>query len=178
MIFAYRQFILGRYNRQLLNLASTDPLTQLPNRIKIDEKLAECHSRYQRNQNPYSLIIVDIDWFKRVNDTYGHLIGDQTLVSVARLLRNSVRQIDTVGRWGGEEFIIVCPDTDLEGAHQVALKIQAAVNAYDFKPVGALSVSAGVVQCRENDRMESVVGRADDALYIAKEHGRNAVILN
>ncbi|MBN2870548.1 MAG: ABC transporter substrate-binding protein, partial [Campylobacterales bacterium] len=172
LLFVYRQFEMGRYNRKLLQMATTDPLTQLPNRIKTDEKLMEYHSYYQRSRRPYSVIILDIDWFKRVNDTYGHLVGDKTLIDLAHILRNTVREIDTVGRWGGEEFIIICPETDAGGAYQVALKIQSAVNAHDFEAVHAITCSFGISECRNDARAENVVGRADSALYRAKEEGR------
>ncbi|KFN39092.1 MAG: hypothetical protein JU82_08630 [Sulfuricurvum sp. MLSB] len=174
-IFMYRQFELGKYNLKLLQMASTDPLTKLPNRIKTDEKLAECHAYYQRNRRPYAVIVVDIDWFKRVNDTYGHLVGDKTLVSIAQILRGHIRETDTVGRWGGEEFIIICPETDAEGAHQVALKIQSIINTFDFEAIHTLTCSFGISECRGDDRIESVVGRADKALYQAKEEGRNRI---
>jgi polar amino acid transport system substrate-binding protein len=174
-IFMYRQFELGRYNLKLLQMASTDPLTKLPNRIKTDEKLAECHAYYQRNRRPYAVIVVDIDWFKRVNDTYGHLVGDKTLISIAQILRGHIRETDTVGRWGGEEFIIICPETDADGAYQVALKIQSIINTFDFEAIHTLTCSFGISECRGDDRIESVVGRADKALYQAKEEGRNRI---
>lgn len=175
LLFIYRQYEMGRYNEKLLHMATTDPLTQLPNRIKTDEKLMECHSYYQRNHRPYSVIILDIDWFKRVNDTYGHLIGDKILINVAQLLHSHVREIDTVGRWGGEEFIIVCPETHVEGAQQVALKIQSMINLFDFEDVHSITCSFGISECRDHDRIEDVVGRADNALYRAKEEGRNRI---
>lgn len=174
-LFMWRQFELGRYNRKLLQMASTDPLTQLPNRIKTDEKLAECHAYYERHRRPYAVVILDIDWFKRINDTFGHLVGDKTLISIAQILRSHVRGTDTVGRWGGEEFIIVCPETDIEGARQVAEKLRGVINEYDFETVHTLTCSFGISESRDDDRVEDVVGRADSALYQAKEEGRNRV---
>ncbi len=109
-------------------MATTDPLTQLSNRIRLDEKLLECHQNYQRTKRSYSVIILDLDMFKRINDTYGHLIGDKTLVALGEILRTSIRDTDIVGRWGGEEFMIICPETSIEGAHHLAAKIHSAIN--------------------------------------------------
>ena len=177
LLFVYRQFEMGRYNKRLLQMATTDPLTQLPNRIKTDEKLMESHTYYQRSHRPYAVIILDIDWFKRVNDTYGHLVGDKILVKIAQILRSHIREIDIVGRWGGEEFIIICPETDVEGAHQVAVKLQSIINGYDFEHVHSITCSFGISECRNGDRVEDVVGRADNALYRSKEEGRNRISL-
>jgi polar amino acid transport system substrate-binding protein len=115
-IFVYRQFEMGKYHKRLLKMATTDPLTGLANRIRLDEKLLECHQFYQRTGRTFAVIIIDLDYFKRVNDTYGHLVGDKTLVNLSKLLNENVRTIDTVGRWGGEEFMIICPETDTIGA--------------------------------------------------------------
>lgn len=177
LVFLYRQFEMARYNQKLLQMATTDPLTQLPNRIKTDEKLMECHSYYLRNRRPYAVIILDIDWFKRINDTYGHLVGDKTLIQIAKILRSHIREIDIVGRWGGEEFIIICPETDADGAHQVAAKIHSAISAHNFEHFHTITCSFGITECRKDDRVEDVVGRADNALYRAKEEGRNRIIL-
>lgn len=174
-IFIYRQFEMGNYNRRLLRMATTDPLTQLSNRIRLDEKLAECHQYYQRTQRSYSVIIIDLDNFKRINDTYGHLIGDATLVNLSRILRENIREIDIVGRWGGEEFMIICPETDINGAQRLAEKIQEVVNAYDFPHIHTLTCSFGISEYREGDRIENVVGRADGALYRSKDEGRNRI---
>ncbi len=174
-LFLYRQFELGRYNERLLRLATTDPLTQLPNRIKTDERLMEAHANARRTERPYAVIMLDIDWFKRVNDTFGHLAGDRTLVAVARILRTHIRQTDTAGRWGGEEFIIICPETDAQGALELARKIQKAINEHDFDTVHSVTCSFGISECRHDERAESVVGRADNALYSSKNGGRNRI---
>lgn len=174
-IFVYRQFEMGKYNKRLLQMATTDSLTQLSNRIRLDEKLLECHQFYLRSQRKYSVMILDLDNFKRINDTYGHLVGDKTLVHLSRILRDNLRDIDIVGRWGGEEFMIICPETDIEGINHLALKIQEVVNAYDFPHIHTLTCSFGISESREGDRIENVVGRADRALYRAKEEGRNRI---
>jgi len=176
-IFIYRQFEMGKYHKRLLKMATTDPLTGLVNRIRLDEKLAECHQFYQRTGRHFSVIIIDLDYFKRVNDTYGHLVGDKTLVNISKILSDNIRSIDMVGRWGGEEFMIICPETTMEGGKQLAEKIQSVIERYDFPYIHTMTCSFGISESREGDRIENVVGRADSALYRAKEEGRNRVCL-
>jgi len=174
-IFMYRQFVMGKYNKKLLHMATTDPLTQLSNRIRLDEKLLESHQSYQRTQRQYAVIILDLDNFKRINDTYGHLIGDKTLIAIARILRDNIRDVDVVGRWGGEEFMIICPETDVEGAKYLARKIQEVINSYEFPHIHTLTCSFGISVSHQGDRIENVVGRADSAMYRAKEEGKNRI---
>lgn len=176
-IFVYRQFEMGKYNKRLLQMATTDPLTQLANRIRLDEKLLECHQFYRRSRRKYSVMILDLDNFKRINDTYGHLIGDKILVQLSRILRKNLRDIDIVGRWGGEEFMIICPETDIEGINYLALKLQEVINAYDFPHIHTLTCSFGISESQDEDRIENVVGRADSALYRAKEEGKNRICI-
>lgn len=175
LIFMYRQFEMGKYNKRLLKMATTDPLTGLYNRIRLDEKLVACHQVYQRTRRTYSVMIIDLDNFKRINDTYGHLIGDKTLVNFAQIVRDSVREMDVIGRWGGEEFMIICPETDSDGAFHLAGKIRELINAYDFAHIHTLTCSFGISECRQGDRIEDIVGRADAALYRAKEEGKNRI---
>src|SRR3989339_151710 len=174
-VFIYRQFEMGKYHKRLLKMATTDPLTGLANRIRLDEKLLEYYQFYERTGRMFSVIILDLDYFKRVNDTYGHLIGDKTLVALARLLSDNIRTIDILGRWGGEEFMILCPETDALGGQQLAEKIQSVIENYDFPHIHTLTCSFGISESREGDRIENVVGRADSALYRAKEEGRNRI---
>ena len=174
-IFIYRQFEMGKYHKRLLRMATTDPLTVLCNRIRLDEKLLECHEYYKRTQRTFSVMIMDLDHFKRINDTYGHLIGDKTLVNLSQLVQNNIRNIDIAGRWGGEEFMIICPETNLDGAKRLAEKIKSIIEECDFPHIHTLTCSFGISEGREDDRIESIVGRADKALYQAKEEGRNRV---
>lgn len=174
-IFIYRQFEMGKYHKKLLKMATTDPLTGLANRIRLDEKLIECHQLYERTGRPFSVIMIDLDYFKRVNDTYGHLVGDKTLVTLSQLMGEHIRATDMVGRWGGEEFMIICPETGVEGGSKLAEKIHYAIETYDFPTIHTLTCSFGVSESRSEDRIESIVGRADSALYRAKEEGRNRV---
>jgi len=177
MILVWRHYVLGKYNQKLQELTVTDPLTHLHNRLKIDEKLAYLHKMYLRNGRSYSIIMIDIDDFKTVNDTYGHQIGDKVLVRVAELLKTHSRVTDLVGRWGGEEFMIVCPETTLSGAENLANKIKEMVGMEHFDTVEHLTCSFGVSEVQPEEKVEKVVKRADDALYIAKDQGKNQVVV-
>lgn len=162
-------------NQLLENLSVTDRLTGLYNRRKLDEVLAQECERARRTQSPMAVIIVDVDNFKSVNDTYGHQVGDRVLVEIAGIIQKSVRIVDSVARWGGEEFMILCPDTNLVGACTVAENIRAAIGNHDFPVVGGKTSCFGVAEYRPDETPEAVVRRADEALYRAKSGGRNRV---
>jgi diguanylate cyclase (GGDEF)-like protein len=153
----------------------TDTLTGLFNRRKLDEVLSQECERASRTGAPLAVILADIDNFKSVNDLYGHQTGDQLLVAFATLLQQGVRKVDTVARWGGEEFMILCPDTDLAGACTVAESIRSAVARYGFATVGRKTCSFGVSEYRPGDSPQAIIKRADGALYAAKHGGRNQV---
>lgn len=159
----------------LENLSTTDTLTGLFNRRKLDEIFLQECERARRAQSPLTAIIADIDKFKMVNDTYGHQVGDQLLIEVVRLIQQGVRKIDTVARWGGEEFVILCPSTNLTGACSVAENIRTAIERYDFPLVGHKTCCFGVAEYRPDEAPETVFKRADNALYRAKSGGRNQV---
>lgn len=159
----------------LLAQARTDALTGLPNRLKLNEVLASELARYQRYKTPFSLALFDIDHFKQINDTYGHQQGDQVLQQVARVVRQLIRAVDTVGRWGGEEFLLVLPETPLAGAVTTVERLRQAVAAADYGPVGRVTASFGVAEVRAGDDADKLLRRADTALYRAKNRGRNRV---
>ena len=160
---------------ELEKVASTDMLTQLDNRKKTDEFIRFCIERYKRTQEPFSLIILDIDWFKEVNDTYGHDVGDEVLREFASILKSNIRSIDKVGRWGGEEFMIVSSESDCSDAKIVAEKLRKIIEAHNFEYVGARTASFGVAEFNKNIDFHELYARADKALYAAKENGRNRV---
>jgi len=162
-------------NQQLESLTVTDTLTGLFNRRKLDEVFSQECERARRTQLPLTVIIADIDKFKSVNDIHGHQIGDQLLVEIAGILQQGVRKLDTVARWGGEEFMILCPATNLAGACMVAESIRTAIESYNFSVVGGKTCCFGVAEYRPDEAPESVVKRADEALYRAKNGGRNQV---
>jgi polar amino acid transport system substrate-binding protein len=163
-------------NKLLEQTATTDKLTGLYNRVKIDETLYSEFLRSQRSNEPFSLAIVDIDYFKQVNDTYGHLEGDNILKSFATLLSSHIRKTDTIGRWGGEEFLIICPQTELQGSLKMLENLRQEVEQYPFDVVGHKTASFGVTTFLKEDTIESLIKRADDALYQAKNTGRNKIV--
>ena len=156
-------------------LSETDRLTGLPNRLKLDETFEHEIERAIRYPHALSIIIFDIDHFKQVNDTHGHQVGDAVLVAMSGLVRSHIRNIDMLGRWGGEEFLIICPETGMEGARKLAENLRAAIAACDFPTVGQKTASFGVTEMGVGDGEDDMVRRADDALYRAKEGGRNRV---
>lgn len=162
-------------NSALGQLATTDRLTGLWNRLKFEEFAASEIGRAQRYDQRLALIIFDIDHFKAVNDLYGHQTGDSVLVGIARLMREHLRESDGIGRWGGEEFLILAPCADASEATQLAEKLCALVAAKYFPEAGVVTASFGVTLLRKDDTLDQMVQRADTALYRAKELGRNRV---
>jgi diguanylate cyclase (GGDEF)-like protein/PAS domain S-box-containing protein len=160
---------------ELKELAIKDQLTGLYNRRKIDEVLMKEKQQADRSQQDLSIIIADIDMFKLVNDQFGHLVGDIVLSEVTKILGSSIRKTDVLGRWGGEEFMIICPDTDLNGALNLAEKLRRKIAQYHFDQVGHKTCSFGVAQLRKDESIDSLLLRSDTALYRAKERGRNRV---
>lgn len=156
-------------------LANNDGLTGLPNRRRAAERLEIEVSRSRRYRNPMAIALCDIDHFKSVNDKYGHNMGDEVLGHVARALAASLRQVDMVGRWGGEEFLVVLPETDLAGARTVGERLRKAVESLPSFPDGPPSVtcSVGLAVFDGDANTASFVDRADQALYRAKRSGRN-----
>ncbi|MBK7858052.1 MAG: diguanylate cyclase [Archangiaceae bacterium] len=161
---------------QLRALAATDSLTGVLNRRRVFEVAAEEVDRAQRYERPLALAMIDLDLFKSVNDRFGHAVGDVALREVARTVRESVRKGDQLGRYGGEEFLLVMPETSLEAARAVLERVRAAVQRIAMEPQVALSVSSGVVTLRKDEKLEPVLIRADAALYSAKQAGRNRVV--
>ena len=167
---------LEALNHKLQTLAKTDSLTQLYNRSKIDEELALRLKEFHRHERVFSVIMVDIDFFKSVNDIYGHLVGDSVLQEIANILKSNIRETDIVGRWGGEEFLIICKETTLEGAYTLAENIRNVIDKHDFETVGHKTASFGVAQMQKDFRIEDLIKAADDALYAAKDNGRNKTV--
>lgn len=164
--------------RESESLARRDALTGLQNRLSANERLRTEFLRMKRTGHPYTALLMDIDHFKRVNDTYGHETGDQVLQSVAEILQGSIRATDFVARFGGEEFLVLLPETGAEGALTIAEKIRAAVAEQDFPGVKRVTISVGGACASSEDTNEDeAVRRADAALYEVKEHGRNRVLI-
>lgn len=166
---------LSALNKKLELLSVTDRLTGLFNRIKIDSAFQEQITHSQRFRKSFSVILLDIDHFKRVNDTYGHQTGDIILTEVAHILQNNTRKTDIVGRWGGEEFIIICPNTNAKQALSLAGSLRSFLQAHEFPITKSQTASFGVATYQTEDQPKDIVGRADTALYLAKNKGRNCV---
>ncbi|WP_455757685.1 GGDEF domain-containing protein [Sulfurimonas sp.] len=167
---------LQKANEKLKILATTDVLTQLNNRSKIDEELVKQHDNFNRNKRVFSIIILDIDYFKNVNDTYGHQIGDYVLKTISMILKENTRSIDMVGRWGGEEFLIVCTETYIDGAYAMAENLRTSIEAYKFEYIEHITISLGISQIKEDMSIFELIKKTDKALYQAKDEGRNRSI--
>lgn len=173
---AERTVALAQANAELLQLARHDALTGLPNRHAANQRLREEFVRMQRSSTPYAVLMLDVDFFKRVNDTYGHSVGDAVLQHVAARLRESLRNSDFIARFGGEEFIAVLPATALHEALQVAEKVRQGLAATPLPNVGQITLSIGLAMADVSQLDEDVAVREADAyLYTAKHAGRNRV---
>jgi diguanylate cyclase (GGDEF)-like protein len=160
-----------RWTEQRAGESRIDVLTEIPNRRALEETLAAEISRAQRFEHELAVVLLDLDHFKRINDTHGHATGDRLLREVARLLQASARQGDTVARWGGEEFVAVLPETDLQGAVQLADRLRTAIGRISLGATKT-SASCGVATLVAGDGTETLLAAADAALYQAKEKGR------
>lgn len=166
---------LEEKNEMLRKLSITDSLTGLHNRAYLDEKLQEEFNRIDRHPENLSIILIDIDHFKRVNDQYGHQAGDEVLVRVADVLQNNIRSIDEIGRWGGEEFIIICPGSDESHSVQLAEKLRKILSKTKHTGVGRVTCSFGVASHGPGMILAQLIRNADEALYRSKAAGRNRV---
>ena len=165
--------------KKLIQDSETDSLTGLFNRRTFLKKIEDEAMRFKRSQKPFSLLFADIDFFKKINDTYGHAAGDDVLVSIGNLLNMEKREVDQVGRWGGEEFLLLLPETNIEGAVQHGNKIRELISS---KPVICegqeinLTMSFGVSEYSGDNTIEKTIDQADQRLYLAKKSGRNKVV--
>lgn len=159
-------------------LATRDALTGLLNRRAVLEVLVREHARTERGQGPLSVALLDIDWFKRINDTLGYGAGDDVLRRFAATLRAQLRAADELARWGGEEFLLLMPGTRRDAARVVLERLRDAVARGGFDvvaPASTVTFSGGLVQMREGEPHDAVIERADRALYQAKQGGRDRV---
>ena len=163
-------------SRKFEQLAKYDPLTRLPNRRDAEDKLEYEHRRIERNLTPVAVILCDVDFFKNVNDSFGHAVGDQVLVELANLFRTIIRKQDTVARWGGEEFLFILPQTNANQAIIVAKKIQKHLTLSEFeceqKKV-KITVSMGISEVNAKTDIPTALKQADEFLYLAKDNGRD-----
>jgi len=162
--------------KKLQKLSIIDSLTGIFNRYKIDTALKQQISYSKRHQTPLSLIFFDIDHFKKINDTFGHKAGDEILKEITNLIKTHLREYDIFGRWGGEEFIIILPNTSLKQAVKVAQKLKSIIENHNFNHIGHLTCSFGVTELTENDTTDSILIRVDSFMYEAKKRGRNNIV--
>lgn len=162
-------------NKELEKISNTDKLTGLYNRHKIDETLEYELLRFKRSHHTFGLIILDIDFFKDVNDKHGHNIGDDVLFTLGEILLSNIRKTDIIGRWGGEEFLIIVPEVDKDEVYFLAEKLRKEIEKAKFDFVGKITCSFGVTISDRIDSEKSIVNRADKALYKSKSAGRNRV---
>lgn len=178
MLLEEAQKALQKNNEELKRISITDRLTQIFNRHKLDKVLRDEKERCDRYDDSFGVILLDIDHFKSVNDTYGHQVGDVVLVEIANILKSNIRKTDILGRWGGEEFLIICIKSDLENTQKVAEKCRKAIENFNFTTINHKTASFGVSVYKKGNTIKETIVRADDNLYKAKESGRNKVIVS
>ena len=166
---------IKKMQEEIKRLDSTDKLTKLYNRLKLDEFLQMELERSERTKAPFSVIIVDIDMLKSVNEAYGNQWGDTLLVGIAEILKEHVRSTDVVGRWGGEEFLIILTDTELKGAITLAEKLRTIIEKINFEKIGKLTPSFGIATYQKDLLPATIISRAYAARGKAKDRGRNRV---
>jgi diguanylate cyclase (GGDEF)-like protein len=164
-----------KMEKNIQKLINIDSLTGIYNRRKINEELEIEIARVERYSSTFGLLMIDIDHFKKVNDTHGHDVGDYVLQEVCNIISGLIRESDRFGRWGGEEFLIISPNINKEQLLQFALKIKEAVGEHEFEYVENLTISIGVTLFVNEHTKESILKRVDEALYVSKHSGRNCV---
>jgi len=172
----YYKRIQHLISQNLRLLSTTDSLTHIFNRLKFDEELQKSINYCSRYNTSLSLILFDIDDFKIINDSYGHLTGDNVLIDLSTMVKNLIRKTDTFARWGGEEFVILLPNTSLNRAREIAQKIKVKIDNYSFNNMMHITCSFGVTSyCGEED-LRSLIHRIDKLLYEAKKAGKNTIV--
>jgi polar amino acid transport system substrate-binding protein len=165
-----------KMKEEIKRLSEEDYLTKLYNRRIIHEIIEKEIIRSSRYDSAFSIILLDIDDFKSINDTYGHNTGDKVLIQFSKTLTQTIREADIAGRWGGEEFLVICPETNIDGATALAEKLRVNIENCRFANAGNVTASFGVAGMRHADNVKSLIQRADNSLYSAKEAGKNCVV--
>lgn len=167
---------IGEYSKKLEDLVVRDSMTGLFNHGYIMQRLVEETEKGKRYSRPLSIVMIDVDHFKDINDAYGHTRGDEVLVMIAKTIQANSRGTDVVGRYGGEEFLIILPETDQVSAWQIANRLAGIIRKMEFAPQIAVTISGGVAQFLPNDTPSTLIRRADAFLYKAKDEGRDRII--
>ena len=168
---------LQNINKKLAILSITDQLTGLFNRYKMNHELKQEWKRAIRYNNKFSIIMLDIDFFKKINDTYGHQAGDAVLIEISQVIRNTLRSTDIISRWGGEEFLVLCLETNLNTAKNLADKLCRTIEKHQFSIGVTVTISGGISEFNNQKGIEKVIAEADRKLYKAKQEGRNQVLI-
>lgn len=177
LVFSIRRIReLNRVLQETKYLSIRDHLTKLYNRRYIQDIYLREIERSIRKNKSLSILLIDIDNFKKINDIYGHSVGDEVLQEISKIMVTIARKSDITARWGGEEFLILCPETDLKEAEVFTLRLVESIDNNIFKGVGNVTVSIGVTNTSINENLETVVHRADEYLYQAKANGKNCYI--
>lgn len=174
LAYAFATITRGQRD-ELMQLATKDPLTGAGNRRALQQKLAEAIAAKKRNDTECSMLMLDLDHFKQVNDDHGHAKGDEILIRLTELCGMRIRATDSIYRIGGEEFVIVAENLNLENAARLAEQLRTIIEAHDLAPTGNVTISVGVAQHHDTESGEQWMSRADNALYIAKHSGRNRI---
>ena len=165
-------------NSQLKQIAHTDALTQIWNRYRMEQAIDNEIEAAHRYGRACTLLLFDVDHFKAVNDTHGHEVGDKVLKQLAQIVRDMLRSTDNVGRWGGEEFIVLATETEAQEALKLAERIRAGIAETSFADAGKITVSIGVAQWQKGNSRRDLLERADRAMYAAKQAGRDQINVN
>ena len=176
--FAYGfSVITYRQHQRLLHLAVRDPLTGAGNRRGLEDKLEDVVNHFDRTYTPSSIVLLDIDHFKKINDVHGHAVGDQILKAITKIVNLRIRVTDGLYRIGGEEFVVLLEGADLHHAAHLAEQLRTLVDANELVRNPAVTISLGVAELRDHETAKEWLRRADEAMYRAKEMGRNAISL-
>jgi len=176
VVFFLMRFVINAYQHKLERMATTDKLTGLLNRHAFEIIIDQSFKDYKRKKEPISILMLDIDYFKKVNDKYGHLVGDKVIQNIAKQTESQIRSSDALCRWGGEEFLVLLKNCDIDNAYVMAEKIRKTIkeSAVDSSAEEvSVTVSIGIAQFKVSERLDELLLRADEALYRAKDRGRD-----
>jgi len=175
LVSAWLVFAVTEQSRRLKDMAITDPLTGAYNRRYLEEQARGALDAWQRYRHSSTLLLIDVDFFKRINDKYGHSMGDTAIKQLVKVISGRIRAVDTLCRFGGEEFVVLLRETGIESAAAIAEELRALVAAAKILPEGSMTISIGVAEVAAADNLDHWFKLADSALYVAKRSGRNRV---
>jgi diguanylate cyclase (GGDEF)-like protein len=177
LVSAWLVFAVTEQSRRLKDMAITDPLTGAYNRRYLEEQARSAMDSWQRYRHSSTMLLIDVDFFKRINDRYGHTMGDTAIKQLVAVISGRIRAVDTLCRFGGEEFVVLLRETGIDTAARVAEELRALVERTKILPEGSMTISVGVAEVIAADNLEHWFKLADSALYLAKSNGRNRVEL-